>query len=200
MNKPEFLYQLRQSLSGFPKEDIERTLEYYSESIDDRMEEGTGEEEAVAAMGSIAENRRNCMEELPLSKLVKERLHPRRRLAAWEILLIVLGAPIWLPLMLAGLILVLALFVVLGAVVFSFAAVIFAVFASAGAVLISSPFFFFAGERAEGLFRLGAALFCGGVAILLALSFRGIAGGIAFAGRRVFLWIKGRFIRKEREE
>lgn len=47
MNKQEFLVKLRKGLSGLPKEDIEERLTFYSEMIDDRMEEGLSEEEAV---------------------------------------------------------------------------------------------------------------------------------------------------------
>ena len=47
MNKQEFLAQLRKGLSGLPKEDIDERLTFYSEMIDDRMEDGIPEETAV---------------------------------------------------------------------------------------------------------------------------------------------------------
>ena len=53
MNKPEFLEALEKRLSGLPLEDIEKSKEYYSEMIDDRVEEGLSEEEAVEALGDI---------------------------------------------------------------------------------------------------------------------------------------------------
>ena len=49
MGKQEFLAQLRKGLQGLPQEDIEERLTFYSEMIDDRMEEGLSEEEAVSA-------------------------------------------------------------------------------------------------------------------------------------------------------
>ena len=55
MNKKAFLWALMDGLSGLPMEDIERSLDYYSEMIDDRMEDGLSEEEAVAAMGPVKE-------------------------------------------------------------------------------------------------------------------------------------------------
>ena len=55
MNKKEFLAQLRKGLSGLPREDIEDRLAFYSEMIEDRMEEGFSEKEAVSAIGSVDE-------------------------------------------------------------------------------------------------------------------------------------------------
>ena len=53
MNKQEFLMQLRKGLSYMPQEDIEERLTFYSEMIDDRMEEGLSEEDAVLAVGPV---------------------------------------------------------------------------------------------------------------------------------------------------
>lgn len=52
MTKQEFLLRIRNGLAALPKEDIEKSVEYYREMIDDRMEDGLSEEEAVAAIGS----------------------------------------------------------------------------------------------------------------------------------------------------
>ena len=57
MNKEEFLNALRSALAGLPQEDIEERLAFYSESIDDRVEDGLTEEEAVEAIGTVAEVR-----------------------------------------------------------------------------------------------------------------------------------------------
>ena len=55
MHKHEFLAQLRKGLSGLPRDDVEERLSFYSEMIDDQMEEGLSEEEAVSAAGSVDE-------------------------------------------------------------------------------------------------------------------------------------------------
>ena len=52
MRKSEFLYELRRALSGLPQSDVEERISFYSEMIDDRMEEGPSEEEVVAGIGS----------------------------------------------------------------------------------------------------------------------------------------------------
>ena len=48
MSKQEFLDQLRARLSGLPRQDVIERLNFYSEMIDDRMEEGLSEEDAKA--------------------------------------------------------------------------------------------------------------------------------------------------------
>lgn len=53
MNKNELLNTLREKLSGLPKNDIERSLEYYKEIIEDKIDEGISEDDAVAALGSV---------------------------------------------------------------------------------------------------------------------------------------------------
>lgn len=55
MRKEEFLTALRAGLTGLLPEGVEKLVEFCSEMIDDRMEDGLTEEEAVAAAGSLDE-------------------------------------------------------------------------------------------------------------------------------------------------
>ena len=55
MDKKSFLEDLRKKLSFLPKDELEKTLAYYSEMISDRIDAGMTEEEAVKAVGSIDE-------------------------------------------------------------------------------------------------------------------------------------------------
>ena len=48
MNKIEFMQKLKDGLAGLSPKDREEQLNFYSEMIDDRIEEGLSEEEAVA--------------------------------------------------------------------------------------------------------------------------------------------------------
>ena len=88
MNKQEFLNALRYGLSGLPQDDVEERLVFYSEMIDDRMEEGLSEEEAVAQAGPIEEIVSQTVGEIPLTKIVKERIKPKRHMSVGEMLLI----------------------------------------------------------------------------------------------------------------
>ena len=55
MNKQKFLAELKKSLSALGRNDIEDRLAFYGEMIDDRIEEGFSESEAVLAVGSADE-------------------------------------------------------------------------------------------------------------------------------------------------
>lgn len=93
MDKQTFLAQLRKGMSGLPQEDVEERLTFYSEMIDDRVEEGCTEAEAVAEIGPVEEVLAQIVADIPLTKLVKEKMKPKHTLKAWEIVLLVLGSP-----------------------------------------------------------------------------------------------------------
>ena len=97
MNKEQFLIELASALAGLPEEDIERSLEFYSEMIDDRIEDGLSEEEAVAALGSIDEIRAQIIKDTPLSRIVRECVKPTHKPGGFEIALLIIGFPIWFP-------------------------------------------------------------------------------------------------------
>ena len=78
MNKQEFLELLRKGLYGLPQEDIEERIAFYAEMIDDRIEEGISETEAVEAVGSVEEIVFQTVSEIPFAKIAKERIKTKR--------------------------------------------------------------------------------------------------------------------------
>ena len=112
MTKQEFLTNLQSSISVLPKEDVVKYIEYYSEMIDDRMEEGLSEQEAIVAVGTIEEIAYQISEEIHLANPPK----PKRKLRAWEIVLLVLGSPLWVSLLIVGFAVAFSLYAVLWAV------------------------------------------------------------------------------------
>ena len=186
MKKEEFLARLRQGLSGLPQDEIEERLSFYSEMIDDRMEEGLPEAEAVAAAGSVEEIAAQAVADIPLAKLAKERIRPKRRLRALEIVLLVLGAPLWLSLGIAAVAVGAALYVSVWAVIVSFWAVFaaFGVSAAGGAVLGAV---------------LAAGIVCAGLGIFSFFGCRAASKGVLVLTKNAALRLKGRFVRKEGE-
>ena len=77
MNKQEFLKALSDRLQGIPKEDREKSLEYYSEMIDDRTEDGLTEEQAVKAMGNVDEISDKIINDTPIEKLIRKKVDDR---------------------------------------------------------------------------------------------------------------------------
>ncbi|MBQ3573350.1 MAG: DUF1700 domain-containing protein, partial [Clostridia bacterium] len=93
MNKEQFLFELRGRLAGLPLEDIERSLDFYREMIDDRIEDGMTEDEAVAAIGTPADAAAQIVMDMPLPKVVKATAKPKRKLSGAEIALLCITAP-----------------------------------------------------------------------------------------------------------
>ena len=75
MNKEEFLNGLKNGLSGLPENDVSERLEFYSEMIDDRIEEGMTEEEAVGSVGKVEDAVAQAVSETPLTRIIKEKEH-----------------------------------------------------------------------------------------------------------------------------
>lgn len=197
MDKQAFLTALRSGLSGLPQDDIEERLTFYGEMIDDRMEEGLSEEEAVAAIGEVSEIARQAVADTPLAKIAKERIRPKRRLKTWEIVLLALGSPIWLSLAITAAAVMFAIIVSLWAVILSLWAVFASLAVSAVAAVPTGAFFAVGGHGAAGLAMLSAGLVCAGLTILLFFGCMGAMKGILQLTKKITLWTKDRFIKKE---
>ena len=96
MNKEQFLAALRHRLRYLPAEEVERSLTFYAESVDDRVEDGMSEWEAVAALGDVEAIAREIETSLPLATVVKERVKQEKNKTSGDskwlwVLLIVLG-------------------------------------------------------------------------------------------------------------
>lgn len=197
MDKKEFLWRLMDGLSGLPMDDIDRSLDYYSEMIDDRMEDGLSEEEAVAAMGPVGEICSQILAETPLSRLVKEAVRPKRKLRAWEIILLVLGSPVWVPLVAATVIVVASVYLSVWAVLLSLYAADLAGAVAGLAGVVTMFRMLSIGQIAEGILFLGGGLVCIGLAILLFFGFNQLTKGLVWVTKRGLLALKGCFVRKE---
>ena len=200
MSKQEFLEGLRRALSGLPREDIEEELTFYSEMIDDRMEEGLTEEQAVAEIGTVDEVVSQIMAEIPLSKLVKERVRPKRALRAWEIFLLVLGSPVWVPLLLAAFAVILAVYVSVWAVIISLWAVEVSLAGAALGGAVSAVIACFQGNGIAGVALLGTGLVCAGASIFWFFGCKAVTKGILLLTKKTALSIKTLFIGKEEVE
>ena len=199
MNKKEFLECLSRGLSALPKEETEERLNFYSEMIDDRMEEGLSEEEAVAAVGSAADIAAQIVKESSLENTDNEDFEQKRRLKAWEIALLVIGSPIWLSLGIAALAIIVSLYAVIWAVVVS----LWAAFASFAACFVgglaAGTVLLVGGKGISGMAMLGAGLVCAGLAVFGFYASVGATKGTLMLTKKCVLWVKERFDRKDGE-
>ncbi len=198
MTKQEFLAELEAKLFGLPQDDIADRLTFYSEMIDDRMEEGLSEEDAVSGLGSVDEIVSQIVAEVPLTKIVKEKMKTKRALKAWEIVLLALGSPIWISLLIAAAAVIFAAYVVVWALI----VVLWAIEVSAAACSLAGIFAafvcFIRGDAAIGLAMLGAGAFLAGLSILLFFGCKQATKYILRLTKKMALGIKSVFVGKER--
>ena len=165
MNKAEFLEKLRAALGGLPQSDIEEKVGFYSEMIDDRMEDGLSEEEAVATVGSVEEIVREIVSDIPLVKIAREKIRPKRKMRAWEIVLLSVGSPIWGALLISVFAILILVYAVLWSVVGSFWAAFGSLTGGLLAGVACCVVLLVTGSLYSGLFILGCGLLSGGLAV-----------------------------------
>lgn len=73
MNKAEFLHEIEKRIVALPEEERWRSIDFFSEMIDERLEEGVSEDEAVASIGSPDEVAENILQEVPVRQEIGER-------------------------------------------------------------------------------------------------------------------------------
>lgn len=198
MNKQEFLARLNEGLYGLPKEELEERLSFYSEMIDDGMEEGLSEEEAVASLGPIGDMVSQTVAQTPFKKLVKEKVKNKRPIKAWETVLLILGSPIWLPLLIAAAAIALSLYAVLFALIIALWAIDLALAVSAVASAAAGFAELFKGEYYQGLVLIGTGLALAGIAIFLFFGCLAATRGAIRLNGKIALWIKSLFVGKEK--
>ena len=198
MSKNEFLTELRNRLSGLPEADLEERVSFYAEIIEDKTEDGISEEEAVEGLGPIDEIVGQIMSEIPLTKLVKEKVKQKKTLSPVWIVLLILGAPLWLALLLTFFAVILSVYVTIWSLVLAVYAVELSLGIGAIASIVLSLFVLITGEPLHALFFLGAALILAALTILFFMVCVGMTKGMAFISKKIILGIKYMFVGKEK--
>lgn len=66
MKKNEFMKELKNGIVKLSEDERQKTLDYFTEMLDERIEEGMSEEEAVTSIGSVDEAIKNVLAEVPV--------------------------------------------------------------------------------------------------------------------------------------
>jgi len=120
MNKQEFTVKVKEALRDLPQTYVDEQIGFYAEIIDDKIEEGIAEEQAVSSVGTIDEIASGILEGIPFSMIVKEKLKTKkRRPGALVFALLILGSPIYLSLFVAAAVVVFSLYAAAWSVVVS---------------------------------------------------------------------------------
>lgn len=209
MRKSEFLAELRNCLYGLPEEDIQSSLDYYAEMIDDRTEETGDEEAAVEGVGKpwdVAAAIRNeksteaaadkttkkDTEKEPerVEKIVKE----KRKIPPLVIVLLILGSPIWISLLIGALAIVISVYAVMWSVIVCLWSAVAILGASALMGILYLPYYAVIGEVWVGVAVAGAGLAAGGLGVFAFLGSLSATKGMAILSKQIFRFIRFCFV------
>ena len=189
MKKNEFIITLRQKLSCLPDKDIDRSVDYYKEIIEDCIEEGMSEEDAVNSLGDLDIIISAILSEVPEKNEPSCKNTEKRRMSSAEIILLILGSPLWLSLLIAAASLVISFFIVLAAAVISIYAVDISLIACGVAGIAVSAVLPFTNNLPAALCFLGMGLISSGIAILLFIGSNKLAKLIVLLIKNTFTGI-----------
>lgn len=161
MNKSRFIRALSRRLRALPREERQTSLAYYTEMIQDYMEEGMSEEQAVAMLGNVDEIAAQLLQSAPdVPKAGKGR-------RVWMIVLLVLGSPVWLSLLIAALAVAASVFVVLWSLAASMYAVELSLAVCGPAGLVGLVVGCLKGNAQQGVLLLSTGYAALGLALVL---------------------------------
>ena len=141
MNKTQFCALLGNKLKPYlsPKE-IYKTLNFFEEMIDDRIDEGLSEEEAVSQLGNIDIIVDQILDEHNIGKKQTKlvwRFVPRKIPTELGFIITVLLLPVWITIFALGA----SLFIVILSIIFSIVLTIIAIFIGGILLILKSPFY-----------------------------------------------------------
>lgn len=170
MNKQEFFEELTLRLDSLPKSEIQKSIAYYEEIIDDRIEDGMTEDNAIKALGHVDDIAQNIMYDLSIPQLMKAKVNVSKKNASNKRLwltLAILGSPFWLPVLLAFALTVFSLYLTVWSVIVSLYSVIIALGISCLSGIIVGIAFLFVKSVPVGLCYIGAGICCGALTLFI---------------------------------
>ena len=167
MNKQEFISALRKRLKHIDGCDVDERISFYSEIIDDKIEEGLSEIEAVAQIGTVDE----IVEQITCdaTPLKPASGAPKRKRSALEVTLLAIGSPVWGAILISLFAVVFSVWVSLWAAVVALWAATFALCIGSVAVIVAGVVLLTVGEKGTGLLAISTSLICAGFSILMCL-------------------------------
>lgn len=161
MTKNEFLQFLRKRISHLPYSEVEKSITFYDECIDDRIEDGMSEQEAVANLGEIERIAENIVTGISIPSLVKEKIktsHEKSRNKTLWFVLAICGFPVWVPLVIAFSAVILAVYVVIWSAIVTLYATLAALAVSGIGGIISGAVCCINADSATGIAVIGMSI------------------------------------------
>lgn len=170
MNKQEFLNNLAGRLASLPKNEVDKFVAYYNEMIDDRVEDGMTENDAVDALGDIRIVAESIMYDMSIPALMKAKVSESKERASNKIVwltLAIAGSPVWFPLLIAFAAVIFALYISVWSIIVSLYAAVASFGIACIAGIVGGLVRIFISSMPLGLCIIGAAVFCGGLCLFL---------------------------------
>ena len=197
MTKQSFIEGLRSKLKGLPQKEIDERISFYSEMIDDRIEDGMTEEEAISEIGTVDSVATQIISDTPLTKIIKEKLTPKRQLKAWEIALLIAVSPIGVSLLIALCAVIVSLYAALWSVVASLWSVFVSLVALPFIGIISGFGHLFTENYSMSFFLFSVSFVCMGLAIFSFYGCKSATKGTVWLSKQGILFIKRLFTKVE---
>ena len=200
MTKEQFIKELKDALSSLPESEAEECVNFYKEMIDDRMEEGLSESDAVMAVGDVNKIASNKLaEELetePPKRFGEQKPKKEGKRSGLNKSALAVGSPLWLTVAILLLVCAFAIYVSIWAVLISlWASFISFAIASLGAAILIVPSFF--ESNLSGCFMLSAALCCFALAIFSFFVCRVLTKYAIIFTKKSLIFTKKLFTKKE---
>lgn len=122
----------------------------------------------------------------------------KRRLGAFEIILLVSGLPIWLSLLICVAAVVFSIYVSIWVLIISLWSVFGAAAATSFGSVFSGVVFLVRGSSLTGIFMLGAGFFLAGLSIFIFIGCKAATRGAFLLTKRIALWGKKLFSGREK--
>ena len=160
----------------------------------------------VAILGIFAENSDLAVAAVGSAEQIADQIRgdagaaprkPKRKVKPWSLGLILLGLPLWLPLLLAAASVIISIYVSIWAVIISLYATAVALGISSIVIFLMPLLYIPTGNVAGACLVLGAALVLTGITILFFVGLNLITKGVVWLTKKLFTWIKHMLTRKE---
>lgn len=195
MNKRTFLKKLGKGLRSLSKAEAEERLSFYAEMIDDRMEEGIDENDAVAQVGRPDEIAAGILSEKLQSKTGKQ--ENGNRCGKVKTILMILGSPVWVSVLISVIAVIVSVYISLWACIFSLWAGVVSLWAGALSGFIAGILYLTTGHGATGLAAISAGLVCAGLSVYMYCLCSAASKWLMKAAVRMAGWLKRLFAGKE---
>jgi uncharacterized membrane protein len=191
------LKNLERELKNIPKSEIVKCLAYYNEIIEDYIEDGLREEAAVSRLDTPKVAAERFINERTITP-IKESSYSKPNKSHTSLLFLILGFPLWFPLIVTFYSLVFTLFVVIWSLIFTIYVLFISFIISGIACIIYAPIqYFLITNLYLAIGTAGAGLILIGLSLIMLYFSKNCAHGLLKLSGYTLKMLKFTFFKKE---